>query len=286
MDNILLRKFRFNSTPAISNRHALLACLTTIFLVVFFVSEACAQATSSDVVKQVVSLYFEGKFKDAEFTALRALQYPGELASVDRAELHRILGFTYVAQGENEKARRQFISWLELDSLASLDPLYISPKIREVFNDAREEYKRLKTQKTPLDYKNINLKIEAVKRSLLFPGLGQLYRGQQFKGFSLLASEVVLLSTFLYCQVNYSQSRDLYLSETDPAHMQKLYDDYNLYNKGRYASAILAVGVYLFSLYDALYIPPKSEATNSAFNLSISPNSSRLVTLRVILPDF
>lgn len=244
-----------------------------------------AQESSSDVVHQAVALYFEGKFREAEFTALRALQYYENLAPVDRAELHRILGFTYVAQGENEKAIKQFIAWLEIDPLANLNPLYVSRKIRQVFESAKEEYNQLKTEKKPPDYEKISLQIKAIKRSVIFPGLGQIYSGQQVKGYSLLTSEVVLIGAFIYCQVNYDHSRDRYLSETDPSRMQKLYNETNIFNKGRYASGILALGVYLFNLYDALYIPQKSAGSGQAVNISLSPNSTNWFTIRLTLPN-
>ncbi|TKJ39017.1 hypothetical protein CEE37_11365 [candidate division LCP-89 bacterium B3_LCP] len=248
----------------------------------FIVSSADAQNSESEIIQSVISLYAEGKFKDAEITALRALQNDEVLAKIDRAELYRILGFAYVAQGENEKAKRQFISWLEIDSLANLNPLYISPKIRNVFNQAHEEYILKKTESPPLDYSGMQRQLNAVKRSLFFPGLGQLYRGQQVKGYTLLVSEIALLGTFAYCQVNYNNARDRYLAERDPTQMQELYDEYNAYNYGRIASAAAAVGVYLYSLFDALYASDKSDQDDS-FTISVSPAPRYFVTLTIPL---
>ena len=239
-----------------------------------------------DAVRQVLSLYVDGRLKDAEFAALRALQNPEDLAQVDRAELHRVLGFVYVAQGNNEKAKKQFLNWLEQDPLAELDPLYISPKIRNVFNRAREEFILRQTEEPPPDYKKMNLKIEAAQRSLIFPGLGQIYRGQQVKGFSLLASEIVVLGSLAYFQVNYERSRDDYLNETDPARMQNLYDDYNLYYRARTVSIALAFGIYVYSILDALYFPPHNDTGQGNLTISVSPIPANLITISFHPPGF
>lgn len=262
------------------------AFLVIVLLTGYLAGAAWSQEQNSDVVNQVINFYVGGRFKDAEVTALRALQNEEDLADVDRAELYRLLGFTYVAQGEHEKAKRQFISWLEIDSLASLDPLYISPKIRRVFDEAHEEFIARKTSDNPPDYEAINLQVKAAKRSLIFPGLGQIYRGQQVKGYSLLASQVVLLGGLFYCQINVERARERYLSETDPALMQIRYDEYNQFYYGRNATAILAVGVYVYSLLDALYFPPPSTSDRGNLSLQVSPDMGNLISIRITLPSF
>lgn len=232
---------------------------------------------------QVVILYEQGNFKDAELLALRTLQSPEKLPPVDRAILYKTLGFTYVALGEKEKAKKQFLSWIELDSLAELDPLYVSPKIIAIFGEAKAEFRQHQTQPVTPNYGQIELQIAAVKRSLLFPGLGQLYRGQQYKGFSLLFSEIACLSAFLYYQDQYRVTRDRYLLEVNSAKMNSLYDDVNLYYHLKYTSALLAGGIYLYSLYDVLFWPPREDKKNPPISLHFSPLPSSFITLSLKL---
>jgi hypothetical protein len=235
-----------------------------------------AQGETADIVHQVDSLYYQSRFREAELTALRALQEPGNLAPVDRGLLHKTLGFTYVAMGENDKARSQFTEWLVIDPLAQLDSVYVSPKIISVFQEAKiAQEKTLIPSRDPQELKT---QLASAKRSLFFPGLGQLYTGKQAKGLVMFVSEVFLLGSYAYCQVQYSQARDDYLMERNPAHMQSLYDHYNNYNRARYGSLILAAGVYLYSLYDALAVPPPAAKPNP-LTLSLTPAANRLVTL-------
>ncbi len=240
-----------------------------------------AQAVTSQEVDRVVSLYYQGKFKEAELLALRTLQSPELLPPVDKALLHKTLGFTYVAMGENEKAKIQFLAWLDLDPLAQLDPIYVSPKIIAVFKEAQHVYILSKTQAQPANQAALNQQLEALKRSLFFPGLGQLYRGQQVKGFSLLAAEVVLLGGFALCQSQYAETRDRYLTEINPAQMESLYDEVNLYYRAKYAAAILAAGVYLYSLYDALFLPPNTPSRLTQLQIKFNPQSATFLGLIV-----
>ncbi len=124
----------------------------------------------------------------------------------------------------------------------------------------------------------------AFKRSLLFPGLGQLHTDNKIKGYSLIASEAVLLGTFIYCQLNYDKARDDYMNETNPSRMQDLYDEYNLYYRGRNVSLILAAGVYIYSLFDVMYFPPEIDNNSETLSLSLQPGMPCRLTLNINLP--
>jgi tetratricopeptide (TPR) repeat protein len=254
----------------------MLALWAVIPCVLSLTTELQAQAEKSSAVEVVESLYNEGRFRDAELTALRTLQEPSDLAAVDRGRIHRALGFTYVAMGENDKARSQFTEWLVIDPLAQLDSVYVSPKIITVFREAQTALKQMR--EPARDPAGLRTQLSATKRSMLFPGLGQLYTGKQTKGIAMFASEILLLGAFAYCQVQYSQARDDYFQERDPAQMSDRYSTYNNYNRARYATLALAAGVYFYSLYDALSNEPPKPVT-SPLTLSIWPQPNRMVTL-------
>lgn len=281
MDDTTLTANRLRSDGVSWLSLGFISLLTILCLVSGMMSPAQAQTDEADLIERVNKLYEDGNLREAELTALRALQESKTLAPVDRAQLHRLLGFTYVAQGENEKAKQQFIAWLELDPLAQLDPLYISPKIISVFSEAKAGFSQRKTP--PPDYANLNAQVQAVRRSLLFPGLGQLHRGEQIKGFSLIVSQVVLLGTFTYCQINYDRARDRYLGATDPIQMQGLYDDYNLYYRGRNATLLLAAGVYLYSLFDIIYINPHVPLAHPSLALIANPTPPSQIGIKLSL---
>ncbi|MFH1861494.1 MAG: DUF5683 domain-containing protein, partial [bacterium] len=218
--------------------------------------QVAAQKTDNEAVDLAVTLYNDGSFRDAELLCLRILQHSPNLLPVDRIILYRTLGFSYVAMGENEKAKQQFLNWLELDPLAELDSVYISPKIISVFQEAKEDYTLKRKNLNEPQFHELNLQMHALKRSLIFPGLGQLYLGKQIKGTSLAVSEIVLLGTTVFCQLQYSSARDRYLASTNSSEAQDLYKDCNFYYQARNVSAIVAVGIYLYSVFDVMYSPP------------------------------
>jgi len=238
-----------------------------------------AQDEQANIVDHVTKLYNEGKFEEAELSALRGLTESANLTDVAKSDLHRILGFIYVVLAERNKAKQQFILWLELDSSAKLDPLYISPKIIDIFNEAKGDFENRGKWKEPLNYSHLNLQMKAVKRSAFFPGLGQIYQGKNVKGYSLFTAEIVLLGTLAYTHLNYERAKDDYLAETNASNMQSLYDEYNNFYRARNASLGLAVAVYLYSLIDALYLTPDLTEDQPTLTLSVNPDQFARLTL-------
>jgi hypothetical protein len=270
-----------NSKPPnnLANNFNLLILLFLCLMLCSF--EGVAQNNNSELVDQTILFFNQGNFKDAEFTALRALQNVDSLSAIEQSELHRILGFTYVAQEENEKAKRQFIQWLELDPLATLNPIYISPKIIKVFDEAKEEYTAQKLPQNQIDNSLSHQRLLAIKKSLVFPGRGQLFIGENFKGASMVTGEIILLGALIYCHVQYKDKHDQYLAAKDPVSIRDLYDQSNLYYKGRIITASLAAGVYLYSLFDAAYYTPADQKRANQVSLLLSPNMEKLATLTI-----
>lgn len=269
-------------------RHNRLAGFLSIALISALFTSAVslpvsAQEKPEDLISRATSLYALGNYEEAELVALRALTNAPNIPEVDRARLYRLLGFIYVAQDEKEKAKLQFIKWLELDPFAKLDPVYISPKIISVFEAARAEFESQRKRGKPQDYAQLSQQLKALRRSVLFPGLGQLYLNKQVKGYTLLTAEIICIGGFAYFQVNYNRSRDNYLQEINPSHMQSLYDDYNFFYRGKNASLILAAGIYLYSLVDVLYFPPAPSASQKV-SLSILPQPESLIRLTFTFP--
>ncbi|MCX6639309.1 MAG: DUF5683 domain-containing protein [bacterium] len=267
--------------PGLKNTNSLV--LKLFILTALYSLCACtdlfAQEDITRLVDKTILLFNDGKFKEAELTALRALQNSDSLASADQAELHRILAFSYVAQEENEKAKRQFMLWLEFEPLANLDPIYISPKIISVFNEAKTELEQRKNEASTENVDEMKIRIAAFQRSLIFPGRGQLYRGEKVKGISLVSSEIVMLGALLYCHLKYDQTHDRYLNEKNPDKISDLYNESNLYYQGRIVSASLAAGIYLYSLIDAAYLSSANITNAETLSLKLSPDPERLLTI-------
>jgi len=264
----------------------LLTLILVLVVCLFWTFQGFAQQPQeSAIVNQVERLYYQGQFEEAELLALRALADADQLNPVEQARLHRTLGFIYVVLEERDKAIQQFISWLQIDPGADLDPLYISPKIIQVFEEAKTQFEVISKEEPPPDYSALEKQKTAIQKSLLFPGLGQIYQGQTTKGYTLVVSEIALLGVFAYCQFTVDQAQEDYLNERDPALFQEKYDKYNNLYRGRYVSLALAAGVYLYSVFDTIYFPPSTDNTPAKLSLDIGPNATPQVTLTLNLSN-
>ena len=90
------------------------------------------------LLKKGIDSYFKGKYDDAVTEINTALE-KGLREKEDRVKAYRFLAYTHVAKEEKGEAKREFKKALELDPKMELDPVYVSPKIIEVFKEVKGE---------------------------------------------------------------------------------------------------------------------------------------------------
>jgi LysM repeat protein len=77
---------------------------------------------------------YQGAVKNLEKAAALGLRDNDNLSKV-----HRFLAYAYVALDETTKAKDSFREALRVDPELKLDPVYVSPKIMDVFQDVKAE---------------------------------------------------------------------------------------------------------------------------------------------------
>ena len=80
----------------------------------------------------------------------------------------------------------------------------------------------------------------ALKKSLTFPGMGQIYNDQKIKGYSLIAAEIFSLWSF-----NENRKKHKNFSESDAKSQ-----DYYLRERNRFAW--MAIGLYFYGILDSV----------------------------------
>jgi len=85
-----------------------------------------------------VQRYFEGEYREA-VTDLQQAVSLGFGNKEDLSKALRFLAYAYVALNERERAKDSFRKALEVDPELDLDPVYVSPKIMDVFREAKAE---------------------------------------------------------------------------------------------------------------------------------------------------
>jgi len=228
-------------------------------------------STGKRMIEKIAQEFAAGNIYEAEILALKALHSESDLSKPELFEVHKYLGFCYVAYGQRDKAIKEFIILLEINKEFRFDDKIYSPKIVEVFEEALAEFiKRSEAEKKLNDSNPQAIQIKAGLKSLVFPGRGQLFKGDKIKGYVLIGGESAILTWLIYSQLKLDQTHQEYLDETNTAIIENKYRTYNNWYKIRNITAVSAATVYLYGFFDSVYSPAK--VSDSKVTAAISGN--------------
>ncbi len=238
--------------------------IAIIFVISFggivFAQVAPDESNVLKMLEQAKVYYNNGEYEKAITEIERALNVLYKLKQNDRVEAYKYLGFSYVAFGDVVKAKESFKRALSINPDLKLDPATVSPKIIQVFEQARAEMPKSVVGDTlqeepeykPVDYTG------ATWRSILLPGWGQMYKGDENKGTVLMVSFLSCLSGAVVSAIIESRAHNRYLE--DPSK----YNAYNLWHNITMWMLIGTGGTWLFGVIDAALVRP---STRTSFNL-------------------
>ncbi len=249
---------------------------TVSILSLLLLSLCFGQEETVSEVDRIIEEFEKGSIETAEILALKALQREESFSRFERETIHLYLGYCYIAKGNRELAKRQFIKALELNPTLTLNPLFISPKISAVFDEARELFLKNKAErKSDLKNSSSMLRLSASWRSLVSPGWGHIYKGEKTKGYILIGANAAVLSTLAVLQWQCQESRQKYLDARIPSVIADKYDTYNMFYKARNITALLEAGLYIYCYLDCLY----NESDLKSGNLTLIPSANGLTLL-------
>jgi hypothetical protein len=163
---------------------ALYVLLIMVSLQPLFEQEAAAQV--AERVSAVREAYRRLEFDRADSLARRALEERHRFSPAQLVELHVVVANVAYARGDEEAAARHFRLALQLRPDLALDPLQYSPKVVEFFDYVRQEMAD-REQLPSIVYQIVepDPRPAAALRSALVPGWGQVYKGDDAKGWSM-----------------------------------------------------------------------------------------------------
>ncbi|MCX6136755.1 MAG: DUF5683 domain-containing protein [Ignavibacteriales bacterium] len=94
-------------------------------------------------------------------------------------------------------------------------------------------------------------KSEAVFRSFVVPGWGQMYNKQQLKGYIFLCGQTMLIGSYFYFNQKYSDTYNNYSLEKDPTKTAKLFDDAESAKNRRNLIGYAIAGTWILGMVDA-----------------------------------
>jgi hypothetical protein len=166
-------------------------------------------------------------------------------------ETNKFYGFSLAVMGRKEAAIKVFQRILDLKTDFTLDPVKVSPKIINVFNEARSEKILQMTTKKPI--KDTVYVDRQIPITILIPGIYQVQRNKKVKGYCILAAEVLSLSALGISQYNYQKSHNEYLAENDPKAIDEKYNICNGWYKKRTIFISTSMIIWLYNIFDVLH---------------------------------
>jgi hypothetical protein len=154
-----------------------------------------------------------------------------------------------------------FLELLRLDPLYQLKPSDTSPKIIQFFEEIRSSSSRTAAkERIIIKHDTVRVAIEqkpwqpAMKRSLLWPGWGQSYLGDNGKGTVLRMTSVLAFSVSLYGVIECRDKERQYHDNIDKSAMDEKYKSYNSAYKMRNAALCSFAALWLYSQVDMLFL--------------------------------
>jgi tetratricopeptide (TPR) repeat protein len=221
------------------------------------------------LLQSIESLFNSGAYLNAELEGRRLLEHT--VNDSVRAEIHKNIAFSLIAQGKTAQAKDQFTNLLKINPDYVLDPVYTSPKILAVFKESQDQFitshkiKMEIAEKQEADNnkqvigdakitsEQLSYKYKAISyRTIIFPGWEQLYQDRNRAGSLFLGAGIAALGSGIVFEFLRSSARKDYLSETDPSKINDKYNTYNRYYKAETISLIAFAVVYVASEVDVL----------------------------------
>lgn len=219
--------------------------------------------------------YNNGEYERAISELEKALQFLKQLKQTDQVEAYKYLAFSYVAFGNNDKAKETFKKALLLNPKLELDPATVSPKIIKVFEEAKAEMKTepvkppvTEPTKPPVAKKEMVggvSKFSARWRSCCFPGWGQYYRGESGKGKKLMIIGGITGSLAVFSTIMRDIHHNNYLDVPagNEQEMEDAYASYKFWHNSVVFSMVSFLGVYFYNIYDIFFTDIETKYSSS-----------------------
>ena len=166
-------------------------------------------------------------------------------------QANKFYAFSLAIMGKREEAIKTFNRLLDLKPDFILDPIKVSPKIINVFNEAKtKEVLQMSVTESLKDTIYIERKAPL---TILIPGVRQIQRNKKVKGYAIIAAEMISLAALGFSQFYYTQSHNEYLSAENPQTINEKYEIYNGWYKKRLIFISTSTIIWLYNMIDALY---------------------------------
>ncbi len=236
------------------------------------------------------------KYGDVIAIANKLLLKKTPLKSNEILDIYKLKGISHYSLSEDDAAKKSFIEILRIDTSYALDSTKISPKIISFYKQVKANYiqqqqeieartvVRIDTMYVPkveYDIQHENRLKNAIARSMIIPGLGQLYLDVNFKSVLLTVLGAASLTASVYYFIQSEEKEKTYLLETDSRMIESRYTDYNDTYRYRNISLISFGVVWLYSQLDLLFFTNDTPGDQILRNSSLNYDDFRGLSLNL-----
>ncbi|MDK9700150.1 MAG: hypothetical protein OEM52_08405 [bacterium] len=260
------------------------------FLLLLIVVCVLAQTTLSNalepiptVINSIDSLYRYGEIDAAEQLAVSALNRK-DVSSEERFRLEMLLAYAYVAKNDRDGAKQAFLRALTLKPDYQLDPDAISPKIFEIFSEARHVIQSQTTtsKEDLLRLRKYETRWRGTPSGLLFPAWGLARQEKIAHAWIFGSLEIAAIGAATYATISTANAKDDYQkARTNNNPVEKWNDYKDWYRKQGYLWGSVGL-IHLLGVSDVLFgkVPIENTVTIS------SPDGSPTVSFQVNILQF
>ncbi len=223
-----------------------------------------------------------------------------EFSEDDLTRIYTMKGVAHYSLSQTNEARKSFLEMLKIDRTVELDPAKISPKIISFFEELKRDVSiffdnREDEDVNKIDTLSIDLTSNAIEknsiefrnsmmRSIVLPGWGHLYSGDDTKGIIISVLGTAALGSMIYFINDTNTKEENYLNQTDPELISEKYDDFNSSFKTRNSIIFAYAAIWVYSQLDLMFFSNEDLFNNSSvvFYPSLEKNVS--LSLNVSLP--
>ena len=226
--------------------------------------QICRGQNALPTLEDVRQAYEHFAYDQADSLSRVALENYHAYSPRALAWIHIYRGSALFALGKTGEAKAEFAAALSLIPDLKLDPVYFSPKLIRLLEDARGGTAASAKAPSPPAVRYVLLsdpRPAAAWRSFFLPGWGQYFKGQKKTAYVLSASAGITAAGALWAYLKTRSAHQAYLQARQPAEIDRRYRSYRRFYRLRSTFAAAAFLVWAYSFWDALLSLPESPVT-------------------------
>jgi len=238
--------------------------LIVVFLASFTLSAQTHSANRIDEIKRALQ---RAEFQIAADLADSAIAHFREYSPQQLAGIHAFRALVFFERGQIERAEEHLALALQIDPALKLDPIFFSPQIQQRLEELRPKIVTLGQATAPTTIRYLVMtdpRVAATWRSLLLPGWGQRFKGQNAKGRAFAIAAIALAGATITSHIWRDRAEKNYLTAGENE-VEARYDTFNRYHLLRNNLALALGLVWSAAVLDAFIVRVEPKANGVGF---------------------